>query len=338
LAEENKSKPLQLRQIDWNLNMKRHFKIVQVVISLIILVLIFRKVEFNVLLNQFARLNLLFLGPIFVIYLFQNALSSYKWQTILTADGQVIPFRFLLKSYLIAGFISLFLPSSFGGDLYRVYVLKEYNRDYLQNTSSVLFDRVTGLFALVSISIISFVFFYRDAIDLRLIILYIIGVLAFLGFTSKNGIKLLDRYQSKAAKFLVGIQLSFSRYRKNGTVLIICLFISFLFQSNIVLANKLYCLILGIDIKLSYLFVVIPLIYLTEALPISINGLGVREGAFVFFLTKAGCTIEEGLALGMLVLSMRYAFSLTLGGGLFIREMIRSKSSNKVQKGINKSQ
>lgn len=41
---------------------------------------------------------------------------------------------------------------------------------------------------------------------------------------------------------------------------------------------------------------VIPLIYLTETLPISINGLGVREGAFVFFFTQAGYAAEKALA------------------------------------------
>jgi hypothetical protein len=74
---------------------------------------------------------------------------------------------------------------------------------------------------------------------------------------------------------------------------------------------------------------VIPLIYLTEALPISINGWGIREGAFVFFFVKAGYSSVEALSVGLLVITMRYIFSILTGGILFFKELLISKSSRK---------
>ena len=74
---------------------------------------------------------------------------------------------------------------------------------------------------------------------------------------------------------------------------------------------------------------VVPLIYLTEALPISINGLGVREGAFVFFFTKIGVSKEEAFAVGLLVISIRYIFIMLMGGSLFLKEMLGSKTTKK---------
>jgi len=93
-------------------------------------------------------------------------------------------------------------------------------------------------------------------------------------------------------------------------------------QNNIIWLIKLYCVALNISIDIRYLYMVVPLIYLTETLPISINGLGVREGAFVFFFFQAGYTKEEALAVALLVVAMRYLFSMIIGGSLFFKAML----------------
>jgi uncharacterized protein (TIRG00374 family) len=305
--------------------MKKYAKFAKLLLSFGILVYLFRHVDIKVLLAQFTQLNFLIFILAFLILILQCALSSLKWRIILKADGKTVPFLFLLKSYLIGNFISLFLPSSFGGDLYRIYALKKYSKDYLQNTSSVLFDRVSGLFALASLSIISYIFFLKAYINYPFLFCYLFGVIFFWILTSDKTISFIDNYNIKFLDLIKRILESFNKYRKNWRVLLFILLISFAFQSNIVFLNKIYCSALNININLSFLFVVIPLIYLTEALPISINGLGVREGAFVFFFQQAGYEKIEALAVGLLVISMRYLFSITFGGTLFFREFFRKK-------------
>ena len=78
---------------------------------------------------------------------------------------------------------------------------------------------------------------------------------------------------------------------------------------------------LSIDIPMSQLIVIIPLIFLTEVLPISINGAGVRDSAFVFFFVMIGHTKEEGLAVGLLVIIMRYIGGL-VGGSVLLSSII----------------
>ena len=139
----------------------------KIILSIGILYYLFKQISFDALLKQYSKLNIYILIIPIVILLFQCALSSLKWKCILTAEDIFVPYMFLLKSYLIGNFISLFLPSSFGGDIYRVYALKNYNPDSFQNISSVLFDRITGLFALVSISIITYALFYGNIINYK---------------------------------------------------------------------------------------------------------------------------------------------------------------------------
>ena len=98
-----------------------------------------------------------------------------------------------------------------------------------------------------------------------------------------------------------------------------------MFQLTVVVVNKIYTLALGIEVSFGLLLVIIPLIYLTEALPISINGLGVRESAFAFFFAMNGLTVEEGIAVSLLIVAERYLLGI-LGGSLLLASVIASRA------------
>jgi glycosyltransferase 2 family protein len=59
------------------------------------------------------------------------------------------------------------------------------------------------------------------------------------------------------------------------------------------------------------------MIYVVEAAPISIGGIGIREGAFVFFFTQVGLSIEQAFALSIIVLFGRLCCAVT-GGVLYL--------------------
>jgi len=67
---------------------------------------------------------------------------------------------------------------------------------------------------------------------------------------------------------------------------------------------------LGVVLPLSVWFAVVPLVALAMVLPISIGGVGVREGGLAFLLAPAGVTAERAVAIGLLW------FLTTIGGGL----------------------
>lgn len=288
-----------------------------------------RQISIDDILNQYSKINTLLLPIAFILLFLQIALSSLKWKYILRSENIVPPYLFLLKSYCIGAFISLFLPTSFGGDIYRVYALKKYSLNLFQNTSSVLFDRLSGLFALCSISIISYTFFYKNIIDYRLLGLYILAVILFCVLSSERILGILGKIGLRILKVFISILESFNKYANDRQMLLKSLFVSFLFQNNIILIVKLYCIAMNIDISIEYLYMSVPLIYLTEALPITINGLGFREGAFVFFFLQAGYAKHEALAVAFLAITMRYLFGLTIGGTLFFQTLLFQNKKEK---------
>jgi hypothetical protein len=135
----------------------------------------------------------------------------------------------------------------------------------------------------------------------------------------------MDAAKISLIRKLGKVLVSFRNYRRDPRRLVIIILLSFLFQLNIVVINKLYTMSLGIDVSFGTLLVIIPLIYLTELLPISINGLGVRESAFGFFFVLIGHTVEEGLAVSLLVIGMRYLIG-AVGGVLLLVTLLDSRA------------
>lgn len=306
---------------------RRLLFVAKLVVSVSLLAYLFSLVEPGDLKESLANFAPGFIAVAVGLLLCQSILSTFKWKIILAADGIRLHFLFLLKTYLISNFVSLFLPTSFGGDVYRVMAVRKVASNMAKTTSSVLFDRLTGLFALLSIASVSYILFSNFPAKWLVAMGYAAATAMF--WLGASG-WLVRRFSSTGNRIVTGLlQIfeSFQTYARHRSCLLLALVISLLFQLNIVVINKVYSLSLGLDVPFTTLLVIIPLVYLTEAIPFSINGLGFREGAFVFFYQLIGETAEAGFAISLLVLMLRYTMGL-VGGSLLIISVVRDRSKD----------
>lgn len=299
----------------------------KVSVSVGLIYYLFTLIDLDRLLDQLRKVDSRFLIAALLLLLAQIGISSSKWHLILRSDGVLMRLPFLIKTYMIGNFLSLFLPTSFGGDIYRVLAVRGINRDLAKSTSSVLFDRLTGVLALVSICMIAYLALPDQPYEPVVLIGYVLGVAGFLIVSSDTAIRIINASKVSLVRKIGKILGSFRNYRRDPRTLALVILLSFIFQLNVVIVNKMYTMALGLDIPFSVLLVIIPLIYLTEILPISINGLGVRESAFGFFFVLIGHTVEEGLAVSLLVIGMRYLLGL-LGGTLLLLTLVTSRASS----------
>ena len=302
-----------------------HNNLLKILVSFTLLYLITTKLDLSESISVILTAKLGFLVFVLIILSLQCFLRALKWCIILKADKIFVPLPFLLKSILIANFISLFLPTVLGGDLYRVYALRRYNLSHLENASSVIFDRIIGLFALVSISLGSYTLIYSHNIGILLFCLYIIIVVVFLFLPTTKLTSSLEHCTKKWIKILLEVLQSLRSYRRDWKFVCVILGISFAFQNNIILIVHCFCESIASSVEIKYLYLFVPLICLSEALPISINGFGVREGAFVFFFGIVGISSEEAFAVSMLVMLVRYCFSVCVGGSAALVEFVLPK-------------
>jgi uncharacterized protein (TIRG00374 family) len=290
-----------------------------------LLILLLTRIDITAFFARFHNLNWGWLAAGVALLQAQGLISTLKWKLLLKADAQPTGYFFLWKAYAIGMFLSLFLPTSFGGDAYRIWVLSRAGIKASKGAASVLFDRLSGLFALVTIGMIGALILVDQRYIFPILAVYAAAVFTFVVATADGTLARLPQPTSKYLGFPFRVLRSFNHYRRNPRILFYVVALSFLFQANVVVIITCYGRALHIDsAAVSFLeFVaVVPVVFLCEALPISINGIGVRESAFVFFLSRVGTTPEQALALSLLVIAIRYIKGL-VGGVLLLNEVFR---------------
>ena len=105
-------------------------------------------------------------------------------------------------------------------------------------------------------------------------------------------------------------------YGKTPDVLIYCFLFTILFQIFGVFSTYLISSSLGYSIKFIYFLMLLPIVWIISMIPISINGLGVREGAFILLFSKKGYAKKKGKGFSYLFFFTRFS-SIIKGASSF---------------------
>ncbi len=300
------------------------FTLVKLAVSACLLYLLYRKIPIRAIAEVLLGINPWYLIPVAVLLIVNSLLSAWKWQLFLRADEIELPFFTLLSTYMIAYFYNMFLPTNIGGDAYRIYDVSRRSGETVRTVASVFADRVTGFVAMVSLGALASPYVaYRfgesmflfgplavfTALVLALYCLYRQAPVRFLLRVTRLGkIQAVERITEK-------FFLSFSRYGSNRDLLNKTMLISFAFQLSVMTIIYLLSRSLHAHVPFIYFCAFVPLIGLLEMLPLSINGIGLRDAGYVFFFGWAGMSDLQTRSLAILFLAMSISYSLS--GGLF---------------------
>jgi hypothetical protein len=297
----------------------------KLVVGAALLLLVYHHLSLDDVALEFRRLRFLPLVAFTAILFTNTFLSALKWKWLLEADGIRLSMRTLFGSYLIGTFFNLFLPSTVGGDTYRIASIGRGR--IVKSTAAVLADRLSGLIALATICTTfaathHHVVGHRAIVTIPLLLLIAQVVLSIVLLWPAKGRGILLRLGfgriPRFASFMDRLFLSFQSYRQHPSLLIRILGISFLFQFLYVVA--IYCLsrALALSIPLSSFMVFVPMVAIFESIPISIYGLGLRDAGYVFFFKQIGLPNAEASALAVSVLYVVMTAGYAALGGLLL--------------------
>lgn len=250
--------------------------------------------------------------------------SAYKWQLILIEPGMERPkLGFLLRIYFIGLFFNNFLPSGMGGDVVRI-ALAARKTGTAVATASVITERIWAALALIALCLIGF-FGFQQAMGrvavvipiLAVVVLSLTVLLLFPGW-GRFLLRYLTRYP-KVAGGLTSFLEVLEGYRSRPGMLTKVFIWSVVFQGIIVVMNYFLFLGMGVDISWSLSLSLIPLISALAMVPISINGLGLREWSYVFLFTPWGVDAPVALAVSLTFFLVVMFVSL-LGGFFYLKE------------------
>lgn len=302
-------------------------------VTVLLLTWAYQRISFSVWRETLLGVELGWVAA-FVFLLFVNTgISTLKWQKILQADGVQIRFWRLFGSYMIGTFMNLFMPSTIGGDAYR---LKSIGADasMAKSLSSILADRLSGFLAMMLIGLGCALAAFNVIGDAQMIwipaalfLILVTGIIALLvGSPVRWGMRLfrLDKIP-KLYDFMDRCLQSFSMYRSNRALLMQTLGLSFVFQFLLVCCIALLARGLGIEISLLLFFVFVPLITLLEAIPLSIFGLGWRDWGYVWFFTVAEVPDPVSVAAAFVSLYLGLTVLYASMGGVLLLFRLRGQ-------------
>jgi hypothetical protein len=237
-------------------------------------------------------------------------ISTVKWKLLLKAQSICKPnFMRLWALYYIGTFFCNFLPTEVGGDLYRSYDVGKTTGKHAESLAAVTMERITGFSAIILLATAGLFINWSLANELHLIFIvscsFGIGVVALCLLFNSGFIKWIKRkmdcsYLRKVLEKLQSFYTVLTFYKKNTYVLIQAMVISFLFQMLVILFVYVLLICLNIEFSFLQLILIVPVISLTGIIPITINSIGLREGAFVYIFTHMGVSPSQSFALALL--------------------------------------
>lgn len=292
--------------------MRRPATYLKIGLSLVALALVLNAAQPLEIVRVLQRAQVGYLLAAVALWFVIQLLNVYKWSLLNRAQGLVIPFRRLLDVYYMGMFFNTFLPSGFGGDALRAYELSRMSKQGGSSVASVAIDRFTSLYALLLVATVSRYFAPPDwqVMPLSwLISLDAVAAIAFWAACREAWLRQIAAWplfekRPGVVRFLGDMASSLGALSGAPVAVLVTLGISVLYQFLNVVLHFLLLLALGLSVTFAYTACFLPLLVLVASLPLSINGLGIREGGFVYFLGKAGVPAADAVSVGIMSLGM----------------------------------
>jgi len=300
--------------------------VIKICISGVILWALFRNVDLALFWATVVSVSPAAVAGVAVILIANQSLSTFRWSIILRKDLE-IPYLRLLSIYFIGMFFNNFLPTMVGGDLVKGYFLYKSSARGDVSFASIFMDRYSGFLALMVITAIALIPGYAliSGTGLPALFAGLIGgffcasLVLWVGGLHNWAMRILARIHfygiNKKIDTFYNVLMS---YKSRRDILIKIFICSLFIQSGVTVGYWFLGRQLGIDIGIGYFFLFIPLTTTISMLPISLSGLGIREGAFIYLFTKAGVSKEQALTLSLMWFAIMAVVSL-IGGIEYLR-------------------
>jgi uncharacterized protein (TIRG00374 family) len=282
--------------------------LVKLTVSAVLLTVLLGRIEGARLWEQVRTASVIWLAVALALYLANIITSAWRWGLLLHAQGLTVGFTTLLRSYLVATFFNNFLPSNIGGDVVRVRDTSDAARSKTLATTIVLVDRTIGLMGLGLVAALGATLATtgRGEGVVAPPLLWLGLVLAALLFApavlAPQGVgKLLQPLRLLHPEWvdrrIDRITSALARFRARPGALLTCFAGAVVVQAILVGFYAAVARSMGIPITMAQLAVIVPLSFIVQMLPLSINGFGVREATFSFYFVRLGLPLESALVL-----------------------------------------
>lgn len=244
-------------------------------------------------------------------------LAAWRWQRVLAAFGYDVRLRTLVHHYFAGQFLGNVLPSTIGGDVLRISRATADTGSGTVAFASVVLERLTGFLALPVLVLVGFTLrpslfdvrpSARVAVLVAAIVVLVLGVILYIS----GHPRLAGRFAGHEnwMRFIGAVHLGVDRLRRDPKRAAFVTSASLLYQTSAMMVLYVVVRMLQLPVPFAAVLAFGPAVAMLQVLPISLGGLGVREGALVLLLHPLGVSGGQAVALGLLWYGMILIASL----------------------------
>jgi len=298
------------------------FTFIKIFITAILFFFLFRNIDFESFGStlQSARLEILLAA--FIVLWVGHYICIFRWRMLLQPLMPVRSLNSLFGIYCIGLFFNLIFPTVVGGDVVKIFYVGKHSNSYSQSFAATFLDRDIGMLAMMVIACSGLILYpvLVPGVAVELIIwgaftAFILGnICLFAPGCHRWMTGFLRRLRLvKIAEKMDRVATAFHIMGKNKSILLISLLISFINQFLII--SVVWITAVGLDLKIpfAYFLIFVPVITLISMIPISLNGMGLREYAFMSLFSAIGVAPASSIALGVVTSALLILSSLPGG-------------------------
>lgn len=281
------------------------------------------RMDWTAVWKEFSEASLFFVLLAFLAYVGGTTISVSRWRKTASFKGFSLSFADGLRYHFAGLFLNNFLPSFFGGDAYRSYLLGKPEKRYAAAASTVLFVRFTGLWATISLFLVFGLVSFSSVLTQPIFVPFAVGLAAFLivdvlftVFSDRTWIqKLFSLFPEKLQNFFSEMS-GYTDKRFVFESFLVSLLFTFV---GVGLFNLTLFTAFHESVPVIPFLSVVFLLSIVSSLPVSINNIGLKEWAYLTFFPTIGISPEAALAVALLGRFLQMFASL-FGAPFFFRE------------------
>jgi glycosyltransferase 2 family protein len=302
------------------------FAIIKVAVTVLLFVYIFRKIDFQQFGATLRNARLDILAVAFLVLWIGHYICIYRWRMLMRPLMPVLTLAHLFGIYCIGLFFNLTFPTVVGGDVVKMYYAGKPSKSYAQSFAATFLDRDAGMLAMMIIACCAILVYPvivpRVPVPFIVWSAFIVFVVGNVGIFSPYFHRILTGLlrRLKMSKIAVKVDMisnAFQVMGKHKAVLMGSLLISLINQLLVIAVAWIMALGLRLHVSPVYFLIFVPVITLISMIPVSLNGMGLREYAFMGLFGAVGVPASSCIALGILS-SIVIILSALPGGIIYI--------------------
>jgi uncharacterized membrane protein YbhN (UPF0104 family) len=288
-------------------------KLLRLCVSGAILTWLALRLDWTQIGESFAHMHFGYWMAALLLYVATQIASALRWRMLAEPLGFNRPLGHYSSFYFIGMYFNLFLPSSVGGDVIRAMYLNGGSGRRLSAFLSVFLDRFSGLLVLLCLACIGVGLCPVPIPNWVPWSVWGTGLAALVGLLLLPTLaKLMSKFD-RVHRLVSGVRL----YLDKPGILLSTTGLSLAVQAANVALVWLVGKSINAGVPASYYWVVVPMVTLLTLLPVTLNGMGVREGGMILFLAPLGVPEATAVSMGVLWFLVFTAASV-LGGGIYL--------------------